>query len=133
MKRLWKGVVVCAYTFIACVVTLMSGCQSLTPTRVPPLAEEIGYTIPNWKGWTTTGINEAVYKIEVQKVDVLRVMIDLVNQPALAAREQLIDWYSMAMSAGVFGGIPLALRKVPRGYKKEGEPEGPPATTPDSH
>lgn len=121
LRKALNGLLAIAYLGIAVVVTLLTGCESLTPTRVPPLSKELGYDIPDYKGWTTTGINEGYYKIEVEKLGILRTMIDVVNTPALQAREQVVSWGNIAMSAGLFGGIPLALRKIPKGYIKDPE------------
>lgn len=122
-----KVVLWTCYGIASICVTCLSGCAGMTPTREPPLAEKIGYEIPDWKGWTTTGINEGVYKIELEKLKVLRVMVDVVNEPALAAREQAVDWLNVGLSAGTFGGVPLAaalaLKKVPKGAVKKEDHE----------
>jgi hypothetical protein len=97
----------------------LTGCSSMTPTREPPLTKALGYNVWDWKGWTLVGINETAYDIEVKKLDTWRVMIDVVNKPALEAREQVINLWSMVATGGAMGGIPLALRAVPKGYKKE--------------
>ena len=121
--KLWKSLLVVVYILLATVTTLLSGCESLTPTRRPPLAEKIGYNIPDFKGWTTTGINDAVYNMEVQKLKLLASMINLVNVPALQARKQAVDWLNVGMSAGLFGGLPLALRRIPKGAVKKEDHE----------
>jgi hypothetical protein len=126
-KSALKVVGTAVYSVLAITMTLLSGCAYLTPTREPPLAEKLGYKIPDWKGWTTTGINEGVYRIELEKLKVLRIMVDVVNIPALEARKQAINWYNMALSAGAFGGIPLAaslaLKKLPAGAVKKEDHE----------
>lgn len=119
LKSVQKGIVIGLYCTIAITVTALSGCQYLTPTRVPPLSEELGYEVPDWKGWTLVGLNEASYKFAYEKLKLYRVMVNIVNEPALQAREQVINWGNIALSAGAFGGIPLALRKVPKGYVKK--------------
>lgn len=119
MKRFLKAILACFYILIACLVTAVSGCEHLTPTRVPPLTDVLGYDVYDFKGWTTVGLNEMSYTIEVKKLGVWRTMMDLVNVPALQARDQVVDWWSMGVTAGLFGGLPLALRKVPKGYVKK--------------
>jgi hypothetical protein len=123
IRKLCTAALIGVYVVMALVVTALSGCKSLTPTRVPPLAKEIGYIVPNYKGWTTAGINEAVYELEAKKLELLSTMIDTVNRPAYAIREQAIDWLNIALSGGLFGGIPLALRKLPRGAVRKEEHE----------
>jgi len=103
------------YLLFSVSITIFVGCESVMPTRVPPLSEELGYDIPDYKGWTTTGLNEGYYNIELQKLKILRTMVDVVNVPALQARDQAIDWINVGLSAGVFGGLPLAFLKVPKG------------------
>lgn len=121
--NMFKLIAATVYTFAAICITIFTGCASVMPTKEPPLAEAIGYEIPSWKGWTTVGINEAVYKIEYEKLRVLRTMVNVVNEPALAAHEQAINWLNVGLSAGTFGGIPLAgalaLKKLPKGAIKE--------------
>lgn len=118
-----KALFIVLYIFVAGTVTILSGCKSMTPTRKPPLVEKIGYEIPDFKGWTTVGINEAIYNIELEKIKLLAAMIETVNAPALAAREQAIDWFNIALSGGMLGGIPLALRRLPRGAVKKEDHE----------
>ena len=122
-RKLFALIGIVVYTFAAICVTVFTGCSSVMPTKEPPLAEAIGYEIPDWKGWTTVGINEAVYKLEYEKLKVLRTMVNIVNEPALAAHEQAINWLNVGLSAGTFGGIPLAgalaLKKLPKGAVKE--------------
>lgn len=111
------------YSLFTIAITALTGCSSLMPTKEPPLAEKIGYRIPDYRGWTTVGINETIYKIEYEKLKILRTMVDVVNEPALAAHEQAIDWLNVGLSAGTFAGIPaataLALKKLPRGAVKK--------------
>ena len=114
LRRAYKCLLVCCYIIVASAVTVLSGCEHVTPTRTPPLSSALGYRIPNWKGWTTTGLNEAYYKIELEKLKVLRTMVNVVNDPALQAREQVVNWLNVGLSAGVFGGIPLAWRRDPK-------------------
>ena len=118
LKKIFKALGVALYICLGAFVTMIAGCSTLTPTRVPPLTEAFGYKVVNFNGWTLVGINEWAYKIETSKLDTWGVMIDMVNKPALQAREQVIDVWSMIATGGLFGGIPLALRKPPRGYKK---------------
>ena len=119
VKKLFKFVSGVLYTLVALTVTLFSGCAYITPTLVPPLSREIGYEIPSWGDWTTTGLNESVYRIEVEKLKILRVMVDVVNIPALEAREGAINWLNVGLSAGMFGGIPLAGALIPRRKEKD--------------
>jgi hypothetical protein len=114
MKR---ALLIILYWSMAVLVTALSGCASLTPTRVPPLSKALGYEIPNYKGWTVTGLNEGKYRIECEKLKVLRTMVNVVNEPALAAREQAVDWLNVGLSAGMFGGLPLAWRRDPNKRK----------------
>lgn len=116
---LWKSLLVAVYLVLVGTITTLAGCRSVTPTRKPPLVEKIGYKIPNYKGWTFVGINESFYKMELQKMKLLAAMIETVNAPALAAREQAINWFNVGMSAGMFGGIPLALKRLPKGAAKK--------------
>jgi hypothetical protein len=110
------------YICMASMITLLAGCQHLTPTKVPPLTDELGFSVVNYKGWTTVGLNQWAYKIHSSKLDTWGLMMDMVNNAALQARDGVIDLWSMAATAGTFGGIPLALRKVPPGYvRKEDE------------
>ncbi len=119
MRHALKTLGIALYSAMAIFVTIISGCSSLTPTRKPPLTEALGYDVWEWKGWTLVGINEGAYNIEVKKLDTWRVMIDVVNAPALEAREQVINLWSMIATGGLAGGLPLALRKVPKGYAKK--------------
>jgi hypothetical protein len=72
------------------------------------------------QGITTVGVNEAMYKVERAKLETWRMTMDLVNKPMLEAHGMAVDFLSMALAGTAFGGIPLALRKVPKGaIKKE--------------
>jgi hypothetical protein len=118
-----KKILNVAYVILTGITMLIVGCESITPTRVPPLTTTLGYSVPAWKGWTLTGLNEAKYNIEVKKLDTWRIMIDVVNAPALEARKQVINLWSMLATGGAMGGIPLALKAVPKGYvRKEEQP-----------
>lgn len=119
IKTLIRLTGIALYAVIAIFVTIISGCAYLTPTREPPLTNELGYEVIEWKGWTLVGINEAAYNIQVKKLDTWRVMIDVVNKPAIEAREQVINLWSMVATGGLMGGLPLALKKVPKGFVKE--------------
>lgn len=121
MKKIIKFIGVCLYTVFAVMTTLFVGCSHMMPTRVPPLTQEFGYTVPNVKGVTTVGINEAVYNVELAKLETWRLMLDIVNKPMIEAHAVAVDWLSVALAGTAFGGIPLALKKVPKGYKKEDE------------
>jgi hypothetical protein len=118
LKKIGKSLVWVLYTLFSVFFTLVSGCAYFTPTRVPPMTKELGYEVLNYKGWTTTGLNEGTYKLELEKLKLFRVMVDVVNEPALEAREQVIDWVNVGLSAGVFGGIPLAYMKDPKKRKR---------------
>jgi hypothetical protein len=107
------------YLLVAVFTTLFVGCSHMMPTRVPPLTEEFGYNVPNIKGYTTVGINEAVYGVELAKLETWRLMLDIVNKPMIEAHATMIDWMSVALAGTTFAGIPMALRKVPKGYIKE--------------
>lgn len=121
MKRLIKAIGLVFYTVFAIMTTLFVGCSHMMPTKVPPLTEEFGYSVPNIKGITTVGINEGVYNIEVAKLETWRLMLDIVNKPMIEAHGVAVDWLSVALAGTAFGGIPLALKKVPKGYRKEEE------------
>ena len=111
------------YVLLATLATILSGCQWATPTTLPPLSEKLGYKIPNFKGVTTVGLIEGKYAIELEKLKVLRTMSDVVIEPALEAREMAVDWINVGLSAGMFGGLPLALRKLPKGAVRKEEHE----------
>ena len=119
MRKIAKAVGVALYTLFAIFTTLFVGCAHMMPTKVPPLTDAFGYSVPNIKGITTVGINEAVYRVELAKLDTWRIMIDVVNKPMIEAHSVGVDWLSVALAGTAFGGIPLALKKVPKGYKKE--------------
>jgi hypothetical protein len=115
-----------AYIIIAAFITLFVGCAHMMPTMVPPLTDELGYSVPNIKGVTTVGINEAIYGVEVAKLETWRLMVDIVNKPMVEAHGVAVDWLSVALAGTAFGGIPLAMKKVPKGYVKDDKPvDGP--------
>lgn len=118
-----KAVKNVVYICIASVVTLLTSCESLTPTRVPPLADSLGYNVPSFCGWTTTGLNEFTYKLESEKLSIFRTLVDMVNIPALATRESSIDWLNAGLAAGLFGSLPFALKRVPKGAVSKEEHE----------
>ena len=109
------------YVLFAIMTTLFVGCSHMMPTRVPPLTDEFGYSVPNVGGYTTVGINEAVYSVQLAKLETWRVMLDLVNKPMIEAHALAVDWLSVALAGTAFGGIPLALKKPPKGYVKKGD------------
>lgn len=115
MKKIRKKVLWGFYIVASVIITVFTGCSALMPTRKPMLTDELGYNVPNYRNWTTIGINEMAYRIEVEKLKVWKVMIGLVNDPALQLHTQIVNWWAMAASGGALGGIPLALRKVPKG------------------
>jgi len=118
IKKVLRALGIALYILTGAFVTLIAGCSNITPTRVPPLTEEFGYKVVNFKGWTLVGLNEWSFKIESSKLDTWGIMVETVNRPALAARDEVIDLWSMVATGGLFGGIPLALRKPPKGYIK---------------
>jgi len=126
MKIFIKTIGYSLYTLFASCIILLSGCKTLTPTRVPPFTEELGYHIPNYKNWTLTGISESVveleslkleikYEVDAAKLKALGTLVESVNAPFYLLREEAINWFNIALSGGLFGGLPLALRKLPRG------------------
>jgi hypothetical protein len=121
LRKLLKATVGTLYAVVAVIITLFTGCASLMPTRVPPLTAELGYDVPDYKGWTVVGLNDGAYRMEVEKLKVWKVMIGLVNDPALALHGQAVNWLNMALAGGALGGIPLALKRVPPGYTKKEE------------
>jgi hypothetical protein len=102
MKRLIKAIGLAFYTVFAIMTTLFVGCSHMMPTKVPPLTEEFGYSVPNIKGITTVGINEGVYNIEVAKLETWRLMLDIVNKPMIEAHGVAVDWLSFINSCRCF-------------------------------
>jgi len=119
MKKIFKTLGVAVYVLFAVSCTLFVGCSSMMPTRKPPLTDAFGYNVPNIKGFTLVGINEAVYNVEAAKLETWRVMLDIVNKPMVEVHGVAVDWLSVALAGTAFGGIPLALKKPPKGYVKD--------------
>jgi hypothetical protein len=119
----WAGIAL--YCITACYTSLLTGCVGMMPTRVPPMTSELKYKVPNIKGWTTVGMNEAAYNWEAEKLNFWKISMDFVNKPMIALHEQAVDWLNIGLSAGLFGGAPaavaLALKKAPKGSVKKEE------------
>ena len=105
----------------------MTGCVGLMPTREPPMTQELGFDVPDVKGWTFVFLNEAAYNWEAEKLNFWKISMDFVNKPMIALHEQAVDWLNIGLSAGLFGGAPtavaLALKKVPKGSVKKEDHE----------
>lgn len=119
MKKFLRKSRIILYSLLAALVTTFAGCSSLMPTREPPLTEELGYKVFNWKGWTFVGLNEASYKLEVEKLKMWKVMIGFVNDPAIALHGQVVNWLGMIGVGGAMGAIPIALNRLPKGAVKK--------------
>ena len=119
MRRLIKRIGIGIYALLASYVTLVSGCKSAMPTRIVPFAEEVGIEVPNFKGWTFVFLNEMRYKYESEKVKMYGNMMEITHQVTFDVYDITMDWVNMALAGGALGGIPLALRKVPKGFVKD--------------
>lgn len=120
MKKIFKTVGKVLYIAFMLLAVTFAGCSSMMPTREPPLTEELGYKVYNWKGWTVVGLNEAAYRLEVEKLKTWKVMIGFVNIPAVELHGQIVNWLGAIGVGGAMGGIPLALKTLPKGaIKKE--------------
>jgi hypothetical protein len=122
-RKIVKSAFVLIYCVIAVYTTALTGCVGMMLTAVPPLTESLGYRVPNLWGVTTVGLNEGSYTWEAEKLNFWRTSMDFVNQPAIDVHAQAVDWLNIALSASVFGGIPLvakvALKKLPKGAVSE--------------
>lgn len=114
-RSVGNAILVSVYVLIAVYTTLLTGCASLMPTRESPIAEPLGYNVWDFKGWTFIFMTEAVYNIEVIKLKAYKESTDLVNKPFIEGHGQAVNWLNIALSASAFGGIPLALRTLPKG------------------
>ena len=119
MRRLIKRIGIGIYALLASYVTLVSGCKSAMPTRIVPFSEEVGIEVPNFKGWTFVFQNEMLYKYESEKVKMYGNMMEITHQVTFDVYDITMDWVNMALAGGALGGIPLALRKVPKGFVKD--------------
>lgn len=84
----------------------------ITPTIVPPLAEELGYNVPNIKGVTTVGIVKGILATEKLRLEAL----DSSARLTLTATEGAVNGTLGLLTAL---GIPVAGAFIPRvGEKK---------------
>lgn len=118
--RVVRAALAALYILIACYTTMLTGCASLMPTREGPVAEPLGYNIWDWNGWTFVFITEAVYNIEVVKLNAYKETMDIMNKPALEFHEQAVDWLNVGLSASMFGGAP-ALYAIGKRKKRPGD------------
>ncbi len=119
MKKILRKSRLVLYSLLTIFVATFAGCSSLMPTREPPLTEELGYKVYSWKGWTVVGLNQAAYKLEVEKLRMWKVMIGFVNIPAIELHGQIVNWLGALGVGGAMGGIPLAWNRLPKGAVKK--------------
>jgi hypothetical protein len=108
------------------VLLICSGCASaspldlITPTIVPPLAEELGYTVPNIKGITTAGIIKGTLEVERLRLQAF----DSSAHLTLKATQNAVDGVLTVLAALGLGGAPAAFmagkkRKRPEDFTRE--------------
>ena len=98
-------------TVVVIASALAAGCVSpklldmVTPMPVPPMVEEIGYNIPDYKGITTVGAVNFVYDCEVIRLKTFKTSSEAVIEPIRAARQDLITTLALigVPAAGVAG------------------------------
>ena len=100
------------------VLFILAGCALITPTIVPPLTTKLGYSVPNIKGVTTVGLVKGALKVEQERLRVFDSMATLTLEATEKAKNEIIDIVAM-LGLGGTATLPWALRKVPKGYKKE--------------
>lgn len=122
MKKFLRKSGIVLYGLLTILVTTFAGCSSLMPTREPPLTEELGYKVYDWKGWTFVGLNQAAYKLEVEKLKTWQVMIGFVNAPAIELHSLIVNWVGVA-AGGAMTGLPFALKRLPKGAVKKEDHE----------
>lgn len=124
IRRVIRIAAVALYCLVAVYTSLLTGCAGLMLTKVPPMTKELGYKVPlQYKGYTFVFVNEAAYTWEAEKLNFWRIAMDFVNKPAIAIHDQAVNWLNIGLSAGMFGGGPvaiaMALKKVPKGAVKK--------------
>ena len=123
MKKILRKIRVILYCALTVFMSAFAGCSSMMPTREPPLTEELGYKVLEWRGWTLVGLNQAAYKFEVEKLKTWKVMIGFVNLPAIELHNQIVNWLGALGVGGVMGGLPLALNRLPKGAVRKEDHE----------
>ncbi len=118
MKKFFSAIGHTVYVGAVLIAMVLAGCRVITPMPVPPLAEELGYNVPNYKGITTIGLVEGTLKVEDLKLTTFKTAAESLITVMDAARESAIDWIAMA-GMGSAGALPLALKRVPKGAVKK--------------
>jgi hypothetical protein len=78
-----------------------------------------GTKVPNIKGVTLIIIEEYMYKFQAKRLELWAGEMEIRHEISNQIYDEGINFLNMGIAAGAFGGIPLALKKVPKGYRKE--------------
>lgn len=118
MKKALKKIVIflfdAAWIGACSLAILLVGCRSLTPTVVPPLTKELGFSVPNVKGITTMGMIDASYNYQVEKMKLWKYSVDYTLEATERGRQGVLDIMTM-IGLGGTAALPVALRKLPKG------------------
>jgi hypothetical protein len=110
-------------------VVMLCGCASaspidlITPTIVPPLAEQLGYNIPDVKGVTTVGIVKGFLEVEKLKLQTLDASAHMTLKATQTAVDGLLGVLATLGLVGTGVGVPVALRRLPKGAVSKGDYE----------
>jgi hypothetical protein len=92
------------------------------------MTDELGYSVPNWGGVTTTGLVRGYYELELQKVKLWGYSVKATLEATEAVRGGLVELAAI-LGLGGAAALPMALKRVPKGavsekrYKEAGEME----------
>lgn len=122
MKKIVNGIGHTIYIVVIGMTMAMAGCRSITPVVVPPVTEELGYEVLNYKGVTTIGILETTIKFETLKLKGWSAMADVSIELSDTARKGTMDLLTL-LGLGGTAALPLALKKLPKGAVRKDEKE----------
>lgn len=103
---------------VGVILATLLACNAITPTVVPPMTEELGYHVPNFRGVTVVGLVSGAYKLEEKKFELWGFSVESTLKATLEARDGLLNLLTV-LGVGGTAALPLALKRPPQGYVKK--------------
>ena len=118
ISAFFKKVVSAVYLVTVLTFALLAGCAYITPAPVPPLADELGFEILNYKGVTTVGVIRSSVKLYNLKLRVFEETANSTIELVESARATILEMAGLVGLGGT-AALPAALRMMPKGAVKK--------------